>query len=96
MGLSNDEMKFLVDRGVIKRYTGVVIKGLSYNNNDGYAIQDIVVKDGLIKIVVKDDLGLYRGYSSDKIMMIDEMDAHKCYEAYLKESNRGRPKKILA
>ena len=94
MGLKYNEMLSLINKGVIKKYSGVVIKGLSESPYDGYAVQDIIIKDNDIKIVVLDDLGKYRGYSSDKILKIDEMDAHKLYEAYKSESKRGRPKKF--
>lgn len=94
MGLNNDEMLSLINKGVVKRYTGVVIEGLSYDNDDGYAIQNIIIKDNDVKIVILDDLGKYRGYSPNKILRIDEMDARKVYEAYKSETKRGRPKKV--
>lgn len=92
--LNNNEMLALIKKGVVKKYTGVVIKGLSYNIDDGYAIQDIIIKDNDVKIIILDNLGKYRAYPSNKILRIDEMDPRKLYEAYKSESKRGRPKKI--
>ena len=81
--LTMEEADLLVTKGIIKKGSGLIIKGLSKNDDDEY----IVSKIGKLKDCVV--FYVYNGYKEcqykvkqSAILKVDEMDVHKLVDAY--------------
>lgn len=81
--LTCDEAEMLVMKGVIKKGSGLIIRGLSKDDTDEYMVSKIGrTKDNVIFYV-------YSGYKEcqfrvkqSAVLKVDEMDVHKLVDAY--------------
>lgn len=81
--LTPAEAEMLVMKGVIRKGTGLTIRGLSKNDSDEYIVSKIgKLKDCIVFYV-------YNGYKEcqykvkqSAILKVDEMDVHKLVDAY--------------
>ena len=81
--LTMEEADLLVTKGIIRKGSGLIIKGLSKNDTDEYIVSKIgKLKDCIVFYV-------YNGYKEcqykvkqSAILKVDEMDVHKLVDAY--------------